>query len=128
MWLVTKTGFYSIVHKPGDGRRLTIRSRVRSDLVALRREHLPRMSKIVEIPLSDYQFRATAEKRDVERAVAKMASEVDYPNFKDAVAAEQGAARSAIYHRVWAALLELERFAGRVWREDPLPLMRARKR
>ena len=118
MWLFTKSGFYSVVRKPEDGPRLTIRSRARADLVALRRDYLPNLSRIVERPQADYQFRAFASRRDFARAAAKIASEIDYPNFKDEVRLELGQARAATYHRVWVALLELERFEGRVFIAD----------
>jgi hypothetical protein len=38
MWLITPTGFFSIVQKPSDeaADTLTVRARVRQDLVALR--------------------------------------------------------------------------------------------
>jgi hypothetical protein len=36
MWLLTPFGFFSVVNKPGDP-HLTVRSRVRADLDALRR-------------------------------------------------------------------------------------------
>ena len=40
MWLITTAGFYSIVQKSGE-KDLTIRSRVRKDLEALRDKYLP---------------------------------------------------------------------------------------
>ena len=56
MWLVTKTGFYSIVFKKEDGPRLTIRARMREDLEALKRDYIPRLSKIVEVPIPPLSF------------------------------------------------------------------------
>jgi hypothetical protein len=41
-----------------------------------------------------------------------VAGEIDYPNFKNAVAERQGRARSRVYGRVWNLLLELQRRAG----------------
>ena len=43
MWLITDIGFFSIVQKQGDisAGTLTVRARVRSDLVALKEEFLP---------------------------------------------------------------------------------------
>ena len=108
MWLVTRMGFYSVVYKPEDGPRLTIRARVRADLVALKENYLPRMSRIVERDESDYRFRAFATRQQVARAVAKIASEIDYQNFKTEVMLQQGSVRAAIYHRVWEELLDLQ--------------------
>jgi hypothetical protein len=43
MWLITSIGFFSVVQKPGDKQNstLTVRSRVRSDLAALKQHYLP---------------------------------------------------------------------------------------
>ena len=43
MRLITPTGFFSIVQKPGDvaANTLTVRARVRQDLGALREQFLP---------------------------------------------------------------------------------------
>ena len=114
MWLFTKTGFYSIVEKPEDAPRLTIRARDRGDLVRLKKRYLPEMSKIVELEVSDYQFRAFAPRQAVARAMSRIASEINYSNFKDEVLREQGASRAALYHRVWAVLFELQPVARRV--------------
>ena len=109
MWLFTKTGFYSIVEKPEDAPRLTIRARDRGDLVRLKKHYLPEMSKIVVLKQSDYEFRAFAPRQAVARMMSRIASEINYSNFKDEIFREQGLARSSLYHRVWTVLLELSR-------------------
>lgn len=50
MWLITPIGFFSIVQKPGDKQNgtLTVRSRVRSDLEALKESYLPGLGQIQE--------------------------------------------------------------------------------
>jgi hypothetical protein len=107
MWLFTKTGFYSVVFKPEDHARLTIRSRVRADLLALKRTYLPELSAIVTLKESDYQYRAFASRDALGRALTRIAADIDYPNFKEEVFREQGLARSSLYHRLWVVLLEL---------------------
>ena len=42
-------------------------------------------------------------------ALAQMASEVDYPNFKAAVAQRQGAERACYYTEVWQVLRRIQR-------------------
>jgi hypothetical protein len=41
--------------------------------------------------------------------VKKIALDIDYGNFKDTVADEQGFGRAKIYGGVWSVLLDLER-------------------
>ena len=66
MWLITTTGFYSIVQKPGE-KDLTIRSRVRKDLVALRDKYLQNMGEIVRNDNTDYRYRAKISHADLQR-------------------------------------------------------------
>lgn len=108
MWIVCKHGFFSIVYKPQDGPRLTIRARVRADLTALKRDYLPKLSKITADAGSDYRFRAFASRQDVARAIGQIVAEIDYPNFKDEVRREQGAKRAAVYHRAWDVFADLQ--------------------
>lgn len=108
MWLFTKVGFFSVVSKPGDGDRLTVRARVRGDLVGLKRWYLPQLGPITALKVADYPFRAQVDRKDFADAAHRIASDIDYPNFKDEVKARQGDRRAAVYHRIWADLLELE--------------------
>lgn len=116
MWLVTTTGFFSVVLKPGDT-DLCIRARVRKDLVALKRDYLPSMGKIIETKNADYRFRAYASREGVAYAAADMARDIDYSNFKDEVKAVQGKDRANVYMRIWTALLELDprKYTGAFW-------------
>jgi 8-oxo-dGTP pyrophosphatase MutT (NUDIX family) len=108
MWLMTKFGFFSIVDKPEDKGKgmLTIRARVRKDLDSLR-HYLPQMGEIVSNAGSDYRFRVRVKKEDWAAASSKIALDIDYPNFKDKVAKEQGKSRASIYGKVWSALFDL---------------------
>ena len=73
---------------PGDAAAgtLTVRARVRSDLVALQGTVLPALGVITESHSTDYRFRATAPRPLVEAAVAKLVAQLDYSNFKSQVA------------------------------------------
>lgn len=110
MWLITPTGFYSIVEKPSDARRntLTIRSRVRSDLVGLRQNWLPSLGRIRESVDTDYRFRATAPRAEIAGALARMIKMLSYANFKSEVAACRGASRAHLYHDVWEVLHRMQ--------------------
>jgi hypothetical protein len=98
LWLITPTGFFSIVCKPGDQEQgmLTIRSRVRSDLDALR-EYLPSLGAIAEGAGTDYRYRARAKRGEVAKTLAKNGLDLDYENFKNEVADKQGKYRVSFY-------------------------------
>ena len=65
MWIITPTGFFSIVQKPADipANTLTIRARVAADLDALRRTELPLLGPVTESSYNDYRFRASAPRQ-----------------------------------------------------------------
>lgn len=107
MWLVTTRGFYSIVEDFHDRDRLLVRARVREDLEALA-DLVPGL-EVEETPDRDYRFRASVTREVWASAAAQLAREIDYPNFKNAVAERQGVDRAHVYGDVWATLLELQR-------------------
>ena len=110
MWLITPTGFFSVVEKPADktANTLTVRARVRADLESLRKTYLPGLGKITESDSNDYRFRAIAPRGEVAAAMAKMIEELSYSNFKNEVAKRQGSARAHLYHDVWDVLYRLQ--------------------
>ena len=108
MWIMTTVGFFSIVEKPDTAPRLTIRARIRQDLIALKKRYLPNLGRIKESDDTDYRFRATATRADVAKALSQIAKDIDYSNFKDEVSLVQGPQRVFVYHKVWAALLDLQ--------------------
>ena len=107
MWLFTNFGFFSVVQKPGDS-DLTVRSRVRSDLERLRERYLPSLGPVIEHGGSDYQFRAKTSHADLAQAMSRIVLDIDYSNFKNAVAEQQGHARATAYANVWEALWQLK--------------------
>jgi len=120
MWIATTLGFFSIVQKRGDAQQgmLTLRARAAGDLDALRAAVLPELGPTVAGGGTDYPFRARAPRAAVARAVAGLIGSLDYGNFKDAVAARQGAGRAAVYHDVWQALLGLQDRSARAATAD----------
>ena len=111
MWLITPVGFFSIVQKPGDKPKgtLTVRSRVRSDLAALKQHFLPGMGPIQESHDTDYRFRVVAPRSEVSAAMARMVDGLDYSNFKSEVGKTQGHKRASLYHKVWDVLYHLQK-------------------
>ncbi len=110
MWLITPIGFFSLVQKPGDkpNGTLTVRSRVRSDLAALKQNYLPGLGPIQESQDTDYRFRAVAPRVEVSAAMAHMVDGLDYSNFKSEVGKKQGHKRASLYHQVWDVLYHLQ--------------------
>src|SRR5262245_15815968 len=107
MWLFTTRGFYSVVEDRDDPDRLLVRARVREDLEALR-EQIPELDP-QETSDADCRWRAWVTRDQWVEAAARLAGEIDYPNFKSAVGARQGSERERTYSRIWAELLELQR-------------------
>lgn len=110
MWLITPIGFFSVVQKAEDKQRdtLTVRSRVRGDLAALKQHYLPSLGPIQESHDSDYRFRAVAPRDDVSAAMSRLVESLDYSNFKSEVAKKQGHKRAGLYHQVWDVLYQLQ--------------------
>ena len=103
MWLFTSFGFYSVV-LDRTGKKLMVRARARDDLDRLRDAYLPSLSKTMSSPKLDYPFRAFAKPTLFARAAAKIAKDIDYPNFKARVAKQMGEDRAHLYEKVWAVM------------------------
>src|SRR3954463_13955345 len=101
MWLFTTQGFHSIVAHRRDPDRLLVRARAREDLEALR-EQIPEL-RIFSDSRADYRWRAVITRAEWVAAIAQLATEIDYDNFKNAVAVRQGIERERLYSGVWAA-------------------------
>lgn len=111
MWVFSTRGFYSAVEKYEDRREqmVTVRARVKADLERL----LPLLPEDQRKPYrkrgySDYPWRIRCKREDWALAVARMAMEVDYVNFKDKVRMVLGLKREHVYHNIWSDLLDLE--------------------
>jgi len=108
MWLITTSGFYSIVAKPGDAANgmLTVRARAAADLDSLRERHLPELGPTTDRGGTDYPFRARAPKAAIARAAAAMVDDIDYVNFKSRVR-QDDPEREHAYTGVWSALARI---------------------
>ena len=108
MWLFTSIGFFSVVADDANPDTVKIRARARTDLAALRAGYLPDL-EIVESDHTDYRYRAFVLREEWEHAAHALAADIDYPNFKNAVAERQGFARAKRYAKVWEIMLGLQR-------------------
>ena len=110
MWAITNFGFFSIVEKQGDKleHTLTVRARVKADLEQLRDRYLPTLGPISEDAGTDYKYRAIAPRLDIASAFSQIVADIDYSNFKNSVAKNQGSERSHLYHELWDVLHKLQ--------------------
>ena len=122
MWLFTKYGFFSAVcarrgggghDQPVDPDRVMVRARVRGHLDALK-DGFPDLlggCEIHESPDADYAFRLFVAKPAWAQALAGLADELDYDNFKGEVGRHQGAAGADYTHAlmsVWSTMNRLQ--------------------
>ena len=107
MWLTTTSGFYSAT-LTWDGKQIQVRARDRNDLERLKDKYAPELGDIIETFDADYPYRALCQKDELPVIVFRIASDIDYKNFKDRVYDTQGHERSSIYGEVWRVLLRLE--------------------
>ena len=107
MWVTSTIGFFSAVQKIGTD-YITVRSRARADLDRLRETFLPELGEVLVNAGTDYPYRATCSHEQWAEAMRSMAMELDYSNFKSAVAKRMGSDRAHIYHDVWAALWKIQ--------------------
>lgn len=110
MWLFTDFGFFSIVKKHGDD-YLTVRVRVAADLDHLR-TRVPELTETMSTPDQDYPFRATVSAVSLAIGLGEVIQDIDYDNFKAAVARQQGYFRAGMYSQVWAGLRNLPYLLG----------------
>ena len=110
MWVTTTQGFYSVVAHRDEPDKLLVRARTREDIEALR-EQIPALEPF-EDPEADYRHRAVVSRAEWVAALAQLVADLDYDNFKNAVAERQGAERAAIYGVVWRELLRLQQAAA----------------
>jgi len=118
MWVLTPRGFFSVVQDRGDANRLLVRTRVRTDLEALR-DVLPGLEP-TGYEGADYPWRAWVDRGDWARVLEAMCEEINYSNFKNTVADRQGGSRAAIYRHVWTTLHRLERSVPETVTRPPL--------
>jgi hypothetical protein len=104
MWIFTRDGFYSAVHKDSKEDEFLVRSRQRADPIVLGKK-LGLKIKIKETALNDYRYRAVMKKTDWAKYLAEAALELDYDNFKNTVPRDDFMRHSA-YLRWWEALCD----------------------
>ena len=109
MWLYTKLGFFSIVHKPPCKKdELLVRTRCRQDLEALSKK-LSQASdftgEIIEAPDSDYAYRMVVPRSVLTPFMADLITNLAYANFKGTIPYNDRPRHSA-YFKCWDAMYE----------------------
>jgi hypothetical protein len=94
---------FSVVKKDCKLDEILVRSRQKSDLVALGKKIGIKL-RIRETPLGDYRYRAVLKKADWARYLTEVALELDYDNFKNTVP-KKDRRRHKAYLRCWETLL-----------------------
>lgn len=127
MWTFTKDGFFSAVEDIKDHSRVVVRAREKADIVRLAKKIGVKPYK--SGAYADYEYRLWAKKIDWAEYLAMSVTELDYPNFKDAMAKRFGAKRMDQLHTVWAVMagyfgVEKEDYYGEDEEEAALRSMR----
>ena len=80
MWLFTNRAFLSVVKHSGKPGILVVRSRFKGHIEKV----FPKVI-VREDPKRDYRYRAELPAKEVSKVIARMVSEIDYPNFKNSL-------------------------------------------
>lgn len=106
MWMVTPLGAFSVRCSRADVRNgtLTIESKVRSDLEALMAAVLPSACPIVEVLSKSRGYMIRCGRGEVALALATLAMDVNYDNFVEKFADQQGSSRTEVHQPLWQAI------------------------
>jgi hypothetical protein len=104
MWLFLIDGFYSVVQDKDDTNTLLVRARNEDDAIRMadRLGHLP----IEYSTTHDYAYRIRVPRAQFSGLMEEEVQDIAYTNFKNEVHEQRGFARSMIYSRVWAFMLD----------------------
>lgn len=109
MWIMTSFGVLMPSVRPegtvpaGDNRLIQVRARRAQDLRILKAEYLPELGEIIEIPYSDYEYRAYCTHEQWAAALAAMAMDIDYTKFKPTTETKyRDPQLHALYNRIWS--------------------------
>lgn len=114
MWLCTPFGMFMPALRPpktvpaGDDRLLQIRARRIVDLQRLKSEYLPELGEVIQLPHTDYEYRAYCTHEQWAAALAKMAMDIDYVKFKEQAEKKYGDHKlHSVYTAMWGTVFRL---------------------
>lgn len=105
MWVINKSGFFSVVQHNKDAGVLMIRARVVDDLV---RAFPDDIDKIVELETADYRYRISLPRLDVEQWMLDELDDVTYTSHAKEEMAKGKPGRYSAYMNVWSVLGDLQ--------------------
>ena len=105
MWVINKSGFFSVVQHNKDADVLMIRARVVDDLV---RAFPDDTDKIVEMESADYRYRISLPRKEVEAWMLEELDDVTYTSHAKEEMSKGKPGRHAAYMRVWGILGDLQ--------------------
>lgn len=90
---------------PGDDRLIQVRARRARDLQIFRSDYCPELGDIIEIPYSDYEYRAYCTHEQLAAAMARLAMDVDFVKFKPTTETKYHDKQlHGVYNRIWSLL------------------------
>lgn len=101
MWICLNNAFFSIVASDRNPALLNVRVRRNGDI----ERHFPN-AEIVQLPNTDYAYRAFLRRGEVAAFLVRHIAELDYTNFKASVS---DPALQDAYDDVWVALASLQK-------------------
>ena len=104
MWVMTKLGFFSAVENRDDKYALIVRPRCEQDIVNIAHA-LGKPLDWWEDQYADYGYRILCSKKEWADALAGLANDIDYDNFKSSITDER---HHKAYQRVWLDMLYID--------------------
>jgi len=104
VWIFTTSGFVSAVRSQSD-RTIIVRSRDRASLASISKKY---QTEIKQTPVADYPYRLEISTENFVDWVADQARNIDYPNFKSAVATHRNRLFAKVLGEVWSVMHGVE--------------------
>jgi len=111
MWIFTTFGFFSVVRHREKSDTLLVRTRVLDDarILAMSLANVD----VERTPAADYPYRLSVKADAFAKLMADCVDDINYDNFKNAVAYEQSPQRARLYGEVWGTMHMAEKKLGR---------------
>lgn len=114
MWLMFPGGIVMPSLRPahkipaGDTRQVQIRARRREHLSRFRREYMPGLAATIELPKTDYEFRAYCSHEELAVAFMRVALDVNYVKFKPETESQYDDKElHGVYNSIWGVVSRL---------------------
>lgn len=101
MWIMTTRGFFSVVQRQSNPNEVKVRARREEDIRSI--AALIPGARPYATPERDYLWRFNTTKAQWAKALARLANEIDYTNFKDEVY-RKSKRHAGVYGEVWSTL------------------------